>query len=40
MCSAPVTLGGGWVITNGGLDASARLPVPSGAKTSAASQRW
>ncbi len=38
--SAPVTLGGGWMITNGGLAGSAREPAPSGAKTSAASHRW
>ena len=31
--------GGGWMITNGGLSGSAREPAPSGAKTSAASQR-
>ena len=37
--SAPVTLGGGWMMTNGGLAGSARLPLPSGAKTSAASHR-
>ena len=32
-------LGGGWMITNGGSDGSAVEPAPSGAKTSAASQR-
>ncbi len=31
--------GGGWVIVYGGSAGSAREPAPSGAKTSAASQR-
>jgi len=31
--------GGGWVMTNGFFDQSARDPLPSGAKTSASSQR-
>ena len=39
MWRAPVTLGGGWTMTNGGFAGSARDPAPSGAKTSAASQR-
>ena len=39
MWSAPVMFGGGWMMTNGGLAGSAREPAPSGAKTSAASQR-
>ena len=39
MWSAPVMFGGGWMITNGGLAGSARVPAPSAAKTSAASQR-
>ncbi len=31
--------GGGWMIVNGSASAAARDPEPSGAKTSAASQR-
>jgi len=38
MWSAPVTLGGGWMTTNGVIDGIAREPAPSGANTSAASQ--
>ena len=37
--SEPVTLGGGWMIVKGGRSGSAVEPAPSGAKTSAASQR-
>ncbi len=39
MWSEPVTFGGGWMIVNGGRAGSAVEPRPSGAKTSAASQR-
>jgi hypothetical protein len=31
--------GGGWMIVNGGSESFARDPAPSGANTSAASQR-
>jgi len=34
-----VTFGGGWMMTNGGRASFAVEPAPSGAKTSAASQR-
>src|SRR3972149_893044 len=37
--SAPVMLGGGWMITKGGFDQSARLAAPSGAKPWGARQR-
>jgi hypothetical protein len=37
--SDPVAFGGGWMMTNGSASGSAVDPAPSGAKTSAASQR-
>jgi hypothetical protein len=37
--SDPVMFGGGWINVKGGSDSEAREPAPSGAKTSAASQR-